>query len=190
MTKAELREQALKDRAALTPAGIVDVSNAIADRFFASVNLEGVRTLSTFIRIPKFNEVDTSAIYYRIWKERPWIRTFAPKTDVGTGTMVNIALFPDTPLVENRWEVREPESGDALDTAELDLVIVPLLAVDASGHRVGYGKGFYDRFLRDCRQDCLKVGLNYFEPLQAIVDLADHDVALDICVTPEEVYRF
>ena len=71
-----------------------------------------------------------------------------------------------------------------------DLIIVPLLAVDAQGHRVGYGKGFYDRFLSKCRPDCLKVGLNYFEPDERIVDVGEHDIKLDACVTPTEVFCF
>lgn len=190
MTKSDLRECALRERRALTPAAVLDASNAIADRFFSSLDLDGVTTLSTFIRIPRFNEVDTSAIYYRIWKDRPWIRTFAPKADLETGEMTSVALFPDTPLIESRWNVREPMSGNAITADELDLVIVPLLGVDANGHRVGYGKGFYDRYLEACRPDCLKVGVNYFEPYDAILDVGEHDVALDLCITPSEVYRF
>ena len=110
--------------------------------------------------------------------------------NIGTGEIESISLFPDTQFNENRWGVREPADGEAIDAAKLDLVIVPLLCVDSVGHRVGYGKGFYDRFLKNCRPDCLKIGLNYFPPFKQIFDIADHDIPLDACVTPERTYRF
>lgn len=190
MTKADLRKIYLQKRREMSVAYISKASSEIAERFFDKVDLSNVKTLSTFIRIAKFGEIDTSTIYYRIWKERPWIRTFAPKTDLETGDLANLALFPDTPLVENRWGVREPADGETVEPEEFDLVIVPLLAVDKRGHRVGYGKGFYDRFLKACHPGCLKVGVNYFPPCEAILDVGDHDVALDMCVTPNETIRF
>ena len=65
------------------------------------------------------------------------------------------------------------------------LVLVPGVCFDQTGHRVGYGKGFYDRFLKTCRPGCLKVGLSYFEPVDPIDDVHDGDVRLDFIVTPE-----
>ena len=190
MTKAELRQLYLQKRRDLSTAAIVQASKQISDRFFKDVDLDAVTHLSTFIRIQKFNEIDTSAIYYRLWKDRPWIKTYAPKTNVETGDLDNLTLFPDTPFTENQWGVREPTSGDAIDPASLDMIIVPLLCTDASGHRVGYGKGIYDRFLAKCRPSCLKIGLNYFAPTESSIDAAGHDVRLDACVTPEVTYRF
>jgi 5-formyltetrahydrofolate cyclo-ligase len=190
MTKAELRKIYLEKRRQLSVAEIAKASNEIAERFFREIDLSLVRNLSTFIRIAKFGEIDTSTIYYRIWKDQAWIRTFAPRSDLATGEMANVVIYPDTPFIENQWGVREPASGDEIDPQDLDLIIVPLLAVDAAGHRVGYGKGFYDRFLSKCRPDCLKVGLNYFEPDERIVDVGEHDIKLDACVTPTEVFRF
>lgn len=189
MTKAELRKVYLAKRQELSLAEIAEASNQIADRFFREVDLSGVTNLSTFVRVAKFAEIDTSAIYYNIWRNRPWIRTFAPQTDVETGDLRNLALFPDTPFVENRWGVREPAAGDVIDPLLLDIVIVPMLCGDAAGHRVGYGKGIYDRFLFACRPGCLKVGVNYFPPIESIAS-GEHDIRLDMCITPERVYHF
>lgn len=171
-------------------AEIAEASRKIAERFFSEIDLSSVKSLSTFIRIAKFSEVDTSNIYYRLWRDQAWIRTFAPKSDLETGEIESIALFPDTQFVENRWGVREPVDGETIDASRLDLVLVPLLCVDAAGHRVGYGKGFYDRFLTNCRPDCVKVGLNYLPPFEQIFDIGEHDIPLDVCITPEETYRF
>ena len=67
---------------------------------------------------------------------------------------------------------------------------MPLLCCDRRGFRVGYGKGFYDKFLSRCRPDCLKIGLSFFEPTEIIADINDYDVKLDYCVTPENRYKF
>jgi len=190
MTKAELRQLYLQKRRALPMAEIAEASRKIAERFFSEIDLDKVKSVSTFIRIAKFSEIDTSNIYYRLWRDQAWIRTYAPRSDIGTGGIESVALFPDTQFSENRWGVREPLDGETTKAGDLDMVIVPLLCVDSAGHRVGYGKGFYDRFLKDCRPDCTKVGLNYFPPFERIFDIREHDIALDVCVTPEKTYWF
>ena len=70
------------------------------------------------------------------------------------------------------------------------MVFVPLLAFDKDGYRVGYGMGFYDKFLADTGEDCIKVGFSYFEPIGTIEDRTDFDVPLDLCITPHNVYVF
>ena len=104
-------------------------------------------------------------------------------------TMSARASRRDSELIENRWGIREPVSGEVLGPEQIDLVIVPLLCFDASGHRVGYGRGMYDRFLAGCRADCLKVGLSYFPPVAAIDDVSETDIGLDVCITPEREYK-
>ncbi len=74
--------------------------------------------------------------------------------------------------------------------SSIDWVLVPLLAFDRRGHRVGYGKGFYDRFLAGCRSDARKIGLSLFAPVVAIDDIGSQDVALDAVVTPDRVWTF
>jgi 5-formyltetrahydrofolate cyclo-ligase len=64
------------------------------------------------------------------------------------------------------------------------------LCFDLRGFRVGYGKGFYDRFLKKCRADCKKIGLSFFEPVKEISDIEEFDVALNFAVTPQEIYNF
>ena len=94
-----------------------------------------------------------------------------------------------TELVESAWGIREPV-GPCIEPIEIDLVLVPLIAFDETGHRVGYGKGYYDRFLDQTRQECLKIGLSYFPPEPEITDAGAHDVRLDACITPDALFRF
>ena len=99
-------------------------------------------------------------------------------------------IYPvKTELIENKWGIREPVSGEAVKPTTIDMILVPGLAFDRAGHRVGYGKGFYDRFLKTCRDDCVKIGLSYFEPVDEIAEAHEGDAALDFCVTPEGIFN-
>ncbi len=189
MTKAELRQIYLKKRQDLTKAEIDAMSRDLEKRFFVSIDLDAVKNLQVFIPISKFNEIDTSNIYSRLWRDFPQIRTFAPRTDLTTGRLESSLFDRETVFTENSWGIRERLSGEVIDPVEIDLVIVPLLCFDESGHRVGYGRGIYDRFLADCRKDCVKVGVSCFPPVESIDDLTEYDIKLDICVTPTAVYR-
>jgi 5-formyltetrahydrofolate cyclo-ligase len=70
------------------------------------------------------------------------------------------------------------------------VVFVPLLAFDKQGNRVGYGKGFYDRFLANCKPETIKIGLSFFEVENEIADVFNNDIELDYCVTPNKIYTF
>ena len=65
-----------------------------------------------------------------------------------------------------------------------------MLIFDLKGNRIGYGKGYYDRFLQECRQDVLKVGLTSNVPLDLIPGVEEHDMPLDYCIYPYGVLRF
>ena len=72
----------------------------------------------------------------------------------------------------------------------LDVVFVPLLIFDLQGQRVGYGKGYYDRFLGQCKKEVIKIGLSFFEPVATIEDLNPYDIPLDYGVTPNGTFTF
>lgn len=190
MTKSELRKIYLESRRSLSPEEMVKKSERITDRFFESVDLSNVKALNCFIPIAKFNEIDTSLIYKKIWKDFPAIKMSAPRVNFSTGEMANITFGPETELVENIWGIREPADAETVNAAEIDMVLVPLLCFDSRGYRVGYGKGFYDKFLSKCRSDCVKIGLSYFEPLAEISDANEYDIRLDSYTTPDHIYRY
>ena len=101
--------------------------------------------------------------------------------------MQNLKFTSGTSLVKNVWDIDEPTHDECIETELIDIVLVPLLCFDEAGHRVGYGKGFYDRFLSRCRTDCLKIGLSFFPPVEAIDDLGSRDVELDFCIMADTV---
>jgi len=189
MTKSELRKIYLERRRSLSAAEIADKSLRIAELFFDNFDPEQIKLLHCFIAIEKFNEIDTTTIFHRLWSEFPQITTVVPRVDHVSGEIGNFTFGPETQLVKNQWGIREPVDGESVSDADIDLVLVPLLCFDRGGHRVGYGKGFYDKLLSKCRPDCVKIGLSYFPPEAMIEDTNPYDVKLDRCITPDEIYN-
>ena len=190
MTKSELRKEYLEKQKAFSPGERAAKSGQIAERFFKGIDIGDVKTLHCFIPIEKFNEIDTMPIFERLWREFPRVRTVVPKVDLDTGEMQSLHFAAETELVTNTWDIREPAHNELIDTDRIDMVLVPLLCCDTQGHRVGYGKGFYDRFLRKCSPGTFKIGLSYFAPVVRIDDTHSGDVTLDLCVTPDDISLF
>lgn len=190
MTKSELRSTYLEKRSALTSAEHTEKSYAIIERFFHEVDLAAVRGLHCFISMRHTREVQTRPIFDRLWNEYPPIQTFAPRVDETTGELEGVKYISTSALKPNRWNIDEPIDQETVDPRSIDLVIVPLLCFDERGHRVGYGKGYYDRLFKKCRPDCIKAGVSFFPPVDQIEDVHDGDIPLDVCFTPDETYRW
>ena len=189
MKKAELRKLYLEKRRGLTEDEVASCSRVIADMLFAEFDFAKLKVVHCFISIAKFNEVDTSIIFERVWDEFPNVRTAVPRVDDATGELEHLHYGRDTNMVKNAWGIAEPSGSERVDPKDIDLVIVPLLCFDERGYRVGYGKGFYDRFLRECRADCVTAGLSFFPPEIEIKDIHDGDFALDMFVMPNGIFR-
>jgi len=189
MKKSDLREVYLSKQKAISPEDRQAKSEAIADLFFKTFDLSGVKFLHSFIPIIKFNEVDTTLILGRVWRDHPYIQIVVPRVDRETNQMKSLRFDRDTELARSAWEIDEPVHDEAVADSDIDMVLTPGLCFDRDGHRVGYGKGFYDRFLKTCRPDCVKIGLSFFEPVEKIDDAHDGDVALDFVVTPNSPHR-
>lgn len=158
----------------------------MVDRLFNAYSLVG--TVHCFLSAARQREVDTWPIIQRLWA-MPNVRVLAPCCNA-SDNLSHHKLDAGTSLQNNRWEIPEPVDSQEYPASSIDWMLVPLLAFDRRGHRVGYGKGFYDRFLAECRPDALKVGLSLFAPVVAIDDIGSQDVALDAVVTPDRVWRF
>jgi 5-formyltetrahydrofolate cyclo-ligase len=188
MIKSELRKIYLAKQKSLSGFERRDSSRKIAAAFFENFSLERIRFLHVFTAIEKNGEIETSFIFKRLWNDYPEITTVASRVDFRTMTLENLRFAPDTKLVSNKWHIFEPADGELIEIEKIDACLIPLLCFDQRGCRVGYGKGFYDKFLSECRTDCLKIGLSYFAPVAEISDARDFDVKLDCCVTPKEIF--
>jgi 5-formyltetrahydrofolate cyclo-ligase len=189
MTKNELRKTYLEKRVKLNPAACAHFNLQLYNLFFSGVDLSFINVLHTYLPIARNNEPDTWPIIDRIRREFPNVRISIPR--VGTeGTLENIFFEGLHQLQTNSWNIQEPKQGVPTPSEKIDLVIVPMVVCDQQGHRVGYGKGYYDRFLKTCRPDCRKIGLSFFEEVPVISDASDHDVRLNACITPERFMDF
>lgn len=190
MQKSELRKRNLAIQKSLSVSERNDKSQRIAEIFFAGFNLSKINFLHCFLPIEKFKEINTKPIFEKLWQDFPHIKTVVPRVNFQTNEIENLLFSSETELNQNQWHIHEPLHDEVIETKQIDLVLVPLLAVDESGHRIGYGKGFYDRLLKHCRTDCLKIGLSYSAPVKEIKDAQEFDVRLDFCITPERIFRF
>ena len=189
MTKTQLRGTCIARQKNLLPDDRSAKSRMIARSFFQNFDLNRIGFLHCFISIEKFNEIDTKFIFQTIWRQYPDVQVLVPRVDFEENEIRNVRFRRDTLLKRNSWDIDEPEGSEFVDAEKIDIVIVPGLAFDRRGHRVGYGKGFYDRFLNRCRPDCVKIGLNYFEPIGEIDDVHEGDVRVDFVITPEGLFK-
>ena len=193
-TKAALRRAALPRRLALSPAEVTRRSQQLAEQLFSSFPVAAWRWLHVFLPLASKHEPDTWQIINRIWAENLPVRLAAPVVQPDGISLKNYELTPATPLLPSRWGIPEPVAEPAAEVASalFDAVLVPLLAVDRHGQRVGYGGGFYDRFLAQCRPETQFIGLNLLTdaPGPALADVLPTDVPLHACVGPGGVWKF
>lgn len=173
-------------RTALSKAEMVEI-NASLLRQFSILDFTEINSIHIFLPIVEKNEPDTFLMIDWLKAHQPQIKIIVPKADFDTALMTNHHYEGKEDLQENLYKILEPQKG-ALHTGDVDMVIIPLLAFDMSGNRVGYGKGFYDRFLQP--MGTRKIGLSLFSELTVIDDVNVHDVKLDECLTPEKRYVF
>ena len=188
--KQELRKLYLTKRNALSEAAYGQLNFQLYQNFFATVDLSFVHVLHTFLPVTSKKEVDTWLIIDRIRREFPNVRISIPKVNSQTGVFDSFYFEGLHQLATNEWGIQEPKQGIPTEPEKVDLVLIPLLAHDKNGHRVGYGKGFYDKFLSTCRPDCKKIGLSLFEAEEKIKDVNDFDITMDQCITPTGVVYF
>ncbi len=190
MTKSRVRKIYLEKQKSLSEAERNERSRRVANQFFEHFNLDDIKFLHVFLSIEQNREVETSIIYRRLWRDFPEVTTTVPRVNFPTMTLENLRFTRETNLVKNRWDISEPFGNELIAVKEIDAVLVPLLCFDRRGFRVGYGKGFYDKFLSECRADCLRIGLSYDAPVREISDAQTFDAQLDFCITPEKVFRW
>ena len=92
-------------------------------------------------------------------------------------------------IVFGQFDIPEPKQRIKVEKIP-DLVIVPLLGIDEKGYRVGYGGGFYDKYLSTLPSNVLKVGLSFWDCIDRIDDIDEFDIPLDLVITPSKIVEF
>ena len=189
MQKAEARKIFAEKRKQLTTKEVNVFQDLLLIRF-QEMDLPYCHILHTYLPMYDRNEPDPMPLVDWMRFRDPGIKVAYPKVNPVEMSMRHIITNDDSVFVLNQYGIPEPENGDSVEETQIDMVIIPLLCFDNFGNRVGYGKGYYDRFLAHCREDVLKIGLSFFPPIESISDIDFFDKKLDLCITPERVYAF
>ena len=187
MIKSDLRNKYKALRQGLTHSEIEDLSLQITNQAL-KLPIWDYSYYHLFLSISKHHEVNTEYLLNILAGKDKHV--LVSKSDFQTQSMENYLLTDSTKIKINSWGIPEPVDGIIIEDSKIDVVFVPLLAFDKSGQRVGYGKGFYDKFLANCRSETIKIGLSFFENDNKIEDTHINDATLDYCITPKHIYSF
>ncbi|MFY7811680.1 MAG: 5-formyltetrahydrofolate cyclo-ligase [Flavobacterium sp.] len=184
--KSEIRKKYLQKRALLETETIENKSISIANQLL-QLPIWDKNVFHIFMTIENQKEIDTSFIINILMGKDKEI--VVPKMNTNH-TLSHYLLTDNTKFKLNKYQIPEPENGILIAENQIDVVFVPLLALDTQGNRIGYGKGFYDQFLKICNPHVVKIGLSFFEPEPPFKCVENHDIQLDYAVTPQNILIF
>jgi len=187
--KQELRKTYLAKRMELSPQQYADFNDALLNQF-KKIDLGTINCVSLFLPMLERREPNTFNFVDWLKENHPEIQIAFPKADFQDNSMLHYSEDYDLEIDTNAYGIPEPIAGNLVANLEIDMVIIPLLVVDKKGYRVGYGKGFYDRVMAQCKPGTKFIGLSFFEPIDAIADIDEFDIPLHQCITPQKIWLF
>lgn len=189
MNKSALRQLYKTKRAGLPSQERLRLDDLMLLQF-QQFDFSAIQTILTYWPMDGQAEPNTHLFSGYLRYRVPGLVMAYPTTDLLSHTMTAFSIHEDTVYHTNIWGIKEPKEGSVIAPDQIDLVLVPMLICDKMGYRVGYGKGFYDRYLAGCRQDLVSIGFSYFDPIDKIADTGQFDVPLTYCITPHQTYEF
>ena len=188
MNKEEIRKVYKLKRRKLI-AGQIMIAEDLMLINFQKIKLPKFNSLMSYLPIEKENEFNPiNAEDYCSFLNNKLSLSY-PIVNFENETMKAVIVFGDNKYTENKYGVMEPLSGIKLEPKDINVMIVPLLAFDKNGYRVGYGKGYYDKYIEHCKPTMIKIGFSFFDPID-IEDVNKFDKKLDYCITPDKIYKF
>lgn len=189
MQKKELRKIFIEKRKSISQAEKTRWQDLLLIQF-QKLSLPLLHTVFTYTAMEAYNEIGTATIIDYLQFKNPGLQVAYPVCNFSNWTMQAVMADADTGFIVNKFGTLEPDSSAILKPENVEMVIVPLLCFDEQGYRVGYGKGFYDKYLGNVSSNCIKIGLSYFNAIDKIDDRNEFDVPLNYCITPERIYEF
>lgn len=186
MNKEELRKKYKQKREELSLETIEELSLQIANQSLKLPIWES-SNYHLFLSISEKKEINTEYLLHILQGRDKSV--IVPKSDFSSGELKHILLQDNTRLQPSSYGIPEPVSGIEIQVSIIDVVFVPLLVFDIEGNRVGYGKGFYDRFLAQCSANTIFIGLSFFEA-EPLMENSSLDIPLHYCITPFKTYSF
>ena len=184
MDKNTLRNTYREKRNALNTKEVLFFSKQITNQVLQYLDNINFKNLHIFLSIAKNNEIQTSELINHL-------STICQlHTSITKGNILEHVELQEGEYTLGKWNIPIPPTPHvSTNLSDIDIVFVPLLICDIYGNRIGYGKGYYDAFLAQLPKNCLKIGLNFFEPVEK-VESESHDIPLDILITPNKVHTF
>ena len=189
MTKKEIRKIELDKRLQLSSQELQDKTTLILDQYKNIVN-SSTNYLLSYYPLRERNEFDVSICEKIVKDTNPMTQIAWPKIALHSTGMEAYLIEKSKLFIKNKFNILEPLDGEVVTPELFDIIFVPLIAFDTNGYRVGYGKGFYDRYLPGCRKDAVKIGFSFFDAVDKIDDINEFDVPLNLCITPTCIYEF
>ena len=187
-TKAELRTLYKTKRSQLDPEEWRHLSDRVVkNALFYLAGRPQIQHIHLFLPIKRLYEIDTFPLIEYLAQQGRTIYTSISDHDKQEMLTIEVAASQD--FSEDKYGIPVPTEWRKGDESLVQLIFMPLLAYDLKGNRLGYGKGFYDRFLSKFPKKVVKAGLSLFSPEEEI-PTEPHDIPLDICINPEGVRRF
>jgi 5-formyltetrahydrofolate cyclo-ligase len=185
--KQELRAGALRKRRSIDPEALAALSSLVEGNVLSLKEYKDARLLISYCA--KDDEVQTRPLIERALQKGKRVAVIVTDVSSKTLSFSEIKSF-DEELAPGPFGILEPKSGRLrpIAIAQADLILVPLVAWDEKGHRLGYGAGYFDRALAGART-VTKVGLGLESQRLAQIPGSRLDVPLDVIVTEKRVVR-
>lgn len=187
MNKDNLRLLYQKKRNLLSENENNNLTEMIIHQITSHFELEN-KKIHLFLPIKKKQEINTFKLFESLFAKNCTI--VSSISNFTNQTLTHFIITKDTKYKNNTLGIPEPENSIKTTINDIDIILIPLLVFDKNGNRIGYGKGFYDRFLSEVSDGCVKIGLSHFEANEELLPIDKHDIGLDYCVTPMRVYSF
>lgn len=188
--KADLRARCRAYREGLDGEAYARASAHITEACLALAEVRQARTVHAYWPLNRRREVDTRLLIEQLQalKVRVVLPVVVERPGPGRPPRMEHRTFTGIgALRPGPWGTLEPSDAPLVPPTAIDVVLVPTLAADRDGNRIGYGAGFYDAFL--AATPAVRVGLVYAACLHPSVPAEPHDAPLDVVVTEREVIR-
>ncbi|AGW85909.1 5-formyltetrahydrofolate cyclo-ligase [Blattabacterium sp. (Nauphoeta cinerea)] len=190
MNKKKLREKYLCIRKSISRIEIIKMSYEIFFHLKKIFFLWKKTYYHIFLPIHEYKEVDTFIIIDFLFKIGKCVTI--PCSNFRNLSIENCLFHNNTILIKKKYGILEPipVHKSIVSISLIEVIFVPLLIFDLKGYRIGYGKGFYDRFIPLCEKNVIKIGLSFFYPIKKIENPHKNDLLIDIGITPNHIFFF
>lgn len=189
MFKKELRKSFLAHRMLLTLQEKHRLTAMMLEQFSGNI-FPSIKMAMGYLAIEEKNELPSHFFEEMLEINNPDIQICYPAANAENFSITAFAVDDDLEIGEGPYNIPQPIAGNIIASENIDLIFVPLLSFDKKGFRVGYGKGYYDRFITRCKPNIITVGLSFFDAVESISDTNPFDIPLTHCITPNQVYVF